>query len=104
MEKRAMRELTMNSIYDRDIYSNGNCSGIFVWHAVHHVPQNTKLQSTAATRNLVQELCYLSKWQTPADSAELGHTKKKNPNTNELRTLEKAQHLSVMSQCIYLDS
>ena len=76
MEERTMRDRTMDSIYD-SIYSNGNCSGIFVWHAVHHVPQNTKLQTTAATRNLVQELGYLSKWQTPADSTELGHTQKK---------------------------
>lgn len=42
-------ELTMSSIYEQEIYSNGDRSGIFVWHVVHHVPQSTKLQSVADT-------------------------------------------------------
>jgi len=62
----------MTSIYEHDIYSNGKCSGIFVWHFVYHVPQNKKLQSVTDRQNLVQEFCYLRvPRMTPAGSAEL---------------------------------
>lgn len=63
-------------IYEQDIYSNGNRSGVFVWHVVYHVPQNAKLQSVAQTRNLVQEFCYLSMCRGYA--CRLSRTKRKN--------------------------
>lgn len=41
------RNVTMSSIYEQDIYSNINCSDIFLWHTVCHAAQNMKLQSVA---------------------------------------------------------
>ena len=70
--------LTMSSIYDQGIYSNGNCSGIFVWHLMYHVSQNTKLQSVAERQNLVEEFCYLSEcWGRSLQIQQNWNTQKK---------------------------
>lgn len=84
-------ELTMSSIYEQNIYSKGNRSGIAVWHVVYHVPQNSKLQSFADTTEPGPGILLLEgvQWMMSADSAELGHKKQEinNPgiikNTND---------------------
>lgn len=77
---RVFGELTMTSIYEQDIYSNGNRSGIIVWHVVHHVPQNAKLQSVAERQNLVQEFCYLSEYR--GNARRLSRTKRQRAQIN----------------------
>lgn len=72
----------MSSIYEQGIYSNCNCSGVFVWHDVYHVSQNTKLQSVADRPGPGILLLVRVPWMMPADSAELRHTHRKKEEMN----------------------
>lgn len=68
----------MSSIYEQDIYSNGNRSGIFVWHVrtMYHRMQSSNLLQRDRTWSRNFATCP-SAVEMPADSAELGHTQKK---------------------------
>lgn len=82
MSRDRQRAQSMNRIF----YSNGNRSGIFLWHFVLRVPQNAKApigcRETEPGPGIL--LLVLSAVEMPADSAELEHTHKKTQISTQI--------------------